>query len=183
MSKIDKDQEFTPEAPSETRVFYHEWISYNPQKNKVSFSEEAILRLQALVKEIQANFSIEKESLEIPEEADTTKKITRETADAVVDAMIIAGKNHKTIEKFLSRFRMILKWKKWWRDIKEAKKHLEKKVEKYDHAQFAHILIQYTEWKEGKTLAIAPLIVRPEENLEKMLQSLQIRLGYAKIIR
>lgn len=45
----------------------------------------------------------------MPEEDYANIKVTRQTADAVTDAMIIAGKNDKNIVKFLNRFRMILK--------------------------------------------------------------------------
>lgn len=182
MSKLGEHLEVTPESPSETRVFFHEWISYNPQKNKVSFSDGAIQELQALVNTIQEHFSTEKESLKMPEEDYANIKVTRQTADAVTDAMIIAGKNDKTIVKFLNRFRMILKWTKRWWDLKEVTKQVEKKVEKYGHTHFAHILIQYNEWREGRSLPNVPLIVRPEENLKTMIHSLQARLGYAKII-
>lgn len=182
MSKSKEHQEIRPESPPETKLFHHEWVSYNPQNNKVSFSDEAIEALQKLVDEIQVWFPTEEQWLLMQsEQTHETTKVTVETADAVTDAMLVAGKSDSNIAKFLDQVSLILRWKKKWWDLKEVTKKVEKKVEKYGHSLRTNIMLHYSDWSEIKSIPESMIIVRPWEKLDVMIKSQQTRLGFAHI--
>ncbi len=178
MSKSKEHLLVCPESPPETKLFYHEWVSYNPQNSKVAFTPEALVELQKLVDEIQAGFPTEEEwLLKQSKQTHETTKVTVETASAVTDAMFVAGKSNTAIAKFLDRVSLILRWKKKWWDLKEV----EKKVEKYGHSLRTNIMLHYADWSEIKSIPESMIIVRPWETLDVMIPSQQKRLDFAHI--
>lgn len=181
MSKTRSHSESTPENHFTSTLFTHEWITYDPKKLEVTFSDEAKWELQKLIETIQSGFPIEINSSEPPTESVNIKEINEATIANVADAMIVAGKWKKSIEKFLERVKILLQWKKKWWKFKETEKKVEKKVEKYQDTLFAHIIVQYIEWWEKKYLQEAPMIIRSWEKIEKILYSLQTRLRFAHI--
>lgn len=74
----------------QSQSFFHPGVSYNPDKNEVSFSDEAKIALQNLVTEIQSHFPAE--PIDSILEHHQTEKVTLAVADNVADAMIIDGK-------------------------------------------------------------------------------------------
>lgn len=178
----DKNQlESVHENHFTSTLFTHEWITYDSKKNEVIFSNEAKWELQKLIDTIQAGFPIEEKNHETIDESVSVKNITEATITNVTDAMIVAGKWKKSVEKFMERVKILLQWKKKWWKLKETEKKVEKKVEKYKDNLFAHIILQYTENWELKSLREAPIIVRPWEKIIVMLWSLQTRLRFAHI--
>lgn len=181
MSKSKEHLVVTPESPPETKLFYHEWVSYNPQNNKVAFTPEALVELQKLVDEIQVWFPTEEEWHKNSGGVHEVTKITQENANTTIDGMIVAGKSNTAIAKFLDRVSLILRWKKKWWDLKEVTKKVEKKVEKYGHSLRTNIMLHYSDWSELKSIPESMIIVRPWETLDVMIPSQQKRLDFAHI--
>lgn len=178
MHKNQDQIESAPESEIKRIVFAHEGISYDPVKNEITISDEAKWELQKLIETIQAEFPVEEKNPESITESVNIKEINEATIANVADAMFVAGKWRKAIKKFLARIDILLQWKKKWWKLKETEKKVEKKVEKYKNNPFAHILLQYPDWGEIKTLQEAPIIVRPWEKLSIIIHSLQIRLRF-----
>jgi hypothetical protein len=181
MPKDNNNLESAQENHFTSTIFSHEWISYNPKKLEITFSDEAKSELQKLVESIQERFPAENKNTESSDDALSVKNITESTIANVTDAMIVAGKWKKSVGKFLERVKILLQGKKKWWKLKEIEEKVEKKVEKYRDTHFAHIVLEYTEWWESKTLPETPIIIRPGEKLAVMLWSLQTRIRFSRI--
>lgn len=178
MSKAKNHLEAASENHFTSTVFNHDWITYDSKENKVTLSDEAMWELQKLIDTIQAGFPIEEKNPEPVIESMSVEKITETTVVNFTDAMIVAGKWDKAIGRFLARAKILLQWKKKKWKLEKIEKKVEKKTAKYKDSFFAHIVLQYTEWWEKKSLQEAPIIVRPWEKLSIIIHSLQIRLRF-----
>ncbi len=167
-SPIHAPEDLDTKEVTEMPIFFHEWITYDSEKHKFTFSDEAKIALQKYYSSFNLKISDTKEKNK------GIKKITNQNVNVTLASLIAKDASIKTIDKFKNWVKELLKKKESTKARKKTKKKVLETINQHIEPESLRVYFEYTEKEQHKKSSL-PIIITPESDIDQIISSLNTR--------